>query len=61
MSYVLFDIGGTSTRVAVTEDLKTFSDPIKFNTPADFDEGVKLIVAAVKKLAPGEIGLINRL
>ncbi len=50
MSYVLFDIGGTKTRVAVSEDLKTFSDPIKFDTPEVFADGIKEIVAAVKKL-----------
>jgi predicted NBD/HSP70 family sugar kinase len=51
MSYVLFDIGGTKTRVAVSEDLQSFSDPIKFDTPPDFADGVKEIVAAAKKLA----------
>lgn len=50
MSYVLFDIGGTKTRVAVTEDLKTFSDPIKFDTPARFEDGIKEMVKAVKEL-----------
>ncbi len=55
MSYILFDIGGTKTRVAVSEDLKTFSDPIKFNTPKKFDEGIKEIVEAAKKLAKGPI------
>lgn len=50
MSYVLFDIGGTKTRVAVSEDLKTFSEPIKFKTPKKFDEGVTAIVDAVKNL-----------
>ncbi len=55
MSYVLFDIGGTSTRVAVTDDLVSFGDPIKFNTPTDFNEGIKKIVAAVKELAPDTI------
>lgn len=55
MSYVLFDIGGTKTRVAVSEDLRTFSDPIKFNTPDRMSDGVKEIVAAVKKLTTGRI------
>lgn len=50
MSYVLFDIGGTKTRVAVSEDLKTFSEPIKFKTPKDFKEGTDAIVDAVKQL-----------
>lgn len=50
MSYVLFDIGGTKTRVAVSEDLKTFSEPVKFKTPKKFTEGIDKIVAAVKSL-----------
>ena len=55
MSYVLFDIGGTNTRVAVSEDLKTFAEPIKFKTPGNFKEGVEKIVEAVKKLTNTEI------
>ncbi len=55
MSYILFDIGGTKTRVAVSEDLKTFSDPIKFDTPKKFEDGIKEIVAAVKKLTNAPI------
>jgi predicted NBD/HSP70 family sugar kinase len=50
MSYVLFDVGGTKTRVAVSEDLQRFSDPITFKTPEVCADGVKEIVAAVKKL-----------
>tara|TARA_B100000745_G_scaffold89693_1_gene56357 strand:+ start:3628 stop:4473 length:846 start_codon:yes stop_codon:yes gene_type:complete len=55
MSYILFDIGGTNTRVAASEDLKTFSEPIKFKTPNDFDLGVEKIVEAVRKLTDGDI------
>src|SRR6056297_143985 len=47
MSYVLFDIGGTKTRVAVSEDLKTFSEPQKFATAPTMKAGVKDMVAAV--------------
>lgn len=50
MSYILFDIGGTNTRVAVTDDLKTFKKPIKFKTPNNFEEGIKLITEAAKEL-----------
>ena len=51
MSYVLFDIGGTKTRVAVSEDLQTFSEVKKFPTENDFKKGVANIVAAAKELA----------
>ncbi|MFT5037331.1 MAG: putative NBD/HSP70 family sugar kinase [Candidatus Azotimanducaceae bacterium] len=55
MSYALFDIGGTNTRVSVSEDLKTFAEPIKFKTPKDFDEGVRLIIEAVQKLTDKDV------
>jgi predicted NBD/HSP70 family sugar kinase len=50
MSYVLFDIGGTKTRVAVSEDLKTFSEPKKFATSPTMKAGVKDIFAAVAEM-----------
>lgn len=67
MSYVLLDIGGTKTRVAISEDLKTFSEPVKFKTPKNFKEGMEAIVKAVKELtdepirgmAGGMRGILN--
>lgn len=50
MSYVLFDIGGTNTRVAVSDDLKTFTEPVKCKTPKKFADGMDKIVAAVTEL-----------
>tara|TARA_B100000508_G_C11456164_1_gene276837 strand:- start:1247 stop:2092 length:846 start_codon:yes stop_codon:yes gene_type:complete len=50
MSYVLFDIGGTKTRVAVSEDLQSFSEPAKFATAPTMKAGVKGIVTAVGEL-----------
>lgn len=50
MSYVLFDIGGTKTRIAVSEDLKEFGEPISINTPKKFDAGIDAMVEAVDKL-----------
>lgn len=58
MSYVLFDIGGTKTRVSVSEDLQTFSEPVKFKTAQTAKEGVDAIVDAVKKLTDKEIRAI---
>jgi len=55
MSYVLFDIGGTKTRIAVSEDLKTFGEPVKFKTPPKFDDAVKEMVKVIQELAPGNI------
>lgn len=55
MSYVLFDIGGTKTRVAISDDLKEFSEPVKFATPATAKQGVKEITAAAKSLTKKDI------
>lgn len=55
MSYVLFDIGGTKTRVAVSKDLKEFTEPISFNTPKKFEDGIEAIVEAVDKLGVKEV------
>jgi glucokinase len=54
MSYVLFDIGGTKTRVAVSEDLREFGEPVKFDTDPDFKKGIANIVKEVEKLTEGK-------
>lgn len=68
MSYVLFDIGGTNTRVTTSEDLRTFAAPIKYKTPKKFEDGIKQLVEAAQKLtgknriravAGGIRGLLN--
>lgn len=48
--YVLFDIGGTKTRVAVSHDLQTYEPPIKFETPLMFHEGMKALTDAIDSL-----------
>lgn len=58
MSYVLFDIGGTKTRVAVSEDLQTFDEPVKFNTPQNFKAGIKEIAEAATSLTDKPIRAI---
>jgi len=50
MSYILFDIGGTKTRVAISEDLKTIDNSVRFDTPHKFDAGIKKIVEEANKL-----------
>lgn len=50
MSYVLFDIGGTKTRVAVSDDLQSFTEAKKFATAPTMKAGVKDIAAAVTEL-----------
>jgi predicted NBD/HSP70 family sugar kinase len=50
--YVLFDIGGTKTRVAISRTLKDFETPIKFDTPLRYQDGL----AAVKKAIQSAVG-----
>ena len=67
MTYVLFDIGGTKTRVAISEDLTVFTDVESFKTPVSFADGVEKVWTAVEKLtdkpitaiAGGLRGLLN--
>ncbi|MEK7452652.1 MAG: ROK family protein [Patescibacteria group bacterium] len=51
--YLLFDIGGTKTRIAFSEDGKTFEDPEIFLTPENFEEGIDLIKSKAKKVIGG--------
>lgn len=55
MAYALFDIGGTKTRVAISQDLKSFSEKIKFDTPPSFTEGVAAIHEAITSLTSDPI------
>ncbi len=48
--YLLFDIGGTRTRVAYSADGATIGDHVSFETPAHCAEGVEAIVQAAHSL-----------
>lgn len=50
MCYVLFDIGGTKTRVAISEDLETIGEVKKFKTPKTAKAGVDAIEKAIREL-----------
>ena len=52
--YALFDIGGTKTRVAVSRDLISFDEPMKFDTPRHYEDGVTAIAEVIKKLRGDE-------
>lgn len=51
--YILFDIGGTKTRVAVSADLKTLEATLKFDTPRSFEEGIGQIAREARTLLKG--------
>jgi len=52
--YLLFDIGGTKTRIAYSDDGKTCSEPVVIRTPKIFDEGIAAIRDTAKELAGGK-------
>lgn len=52
--YVLFDIGGTKTRVAISADLKTLEAVLKYDTPVQFEEGVRQLALKAKTLLEGK-------
>jgi len=50
MTYVLFDIGGTKTRVAVSNDLNKFDKNTSFKTPENFEYGMKKIFESIAEI-----------
>lgn len=50
MTYIVFDIGGTKTRVGVSKDLTTIDKVVSFKTPSSFADGVKKIVVSIDDL-----------
>ncbi len=68
MTNIVFDIGGTKTRVGVSADLNELTDSVSFNTKANFKEGMTEITKAIDSLlkkdevtmiAGGIRGLLN--
>jgi glucokinase len=51
---ILFDIGGTKTRIAKVIDNDTFDIPVVFKTPKNFDEGIILLKDNILKISKGE-------
>lgn len=51
--YLLVDIGGTKTRVTITEHREAFVDPFVFETPQEFDSWLTLLQESIKKLTQG--------
>lgn len=52
--YLLFDIGGTNIRIAVSSDGKEIGEVLSIPTPQDFDEGLKEIIDAARTLSGTE-------
>jgi len=54
--WALVDIGGTKTRLSVSEDGKTFTDPTIFATPQNYDQAISLISKTMLDIAHGALG-----
>ena len=50
MTYIVFDIGGTKMRIAKSDDLQTFGDPVIVPTPERFEDGIELFRNTVMSL-----------
>lgn len=50
---ILFDIGGTNMRIAVSRDGATFGEPRIVPTPRDFNEGVEILGEISEELSEG--------
>ena len=48
--YIIADIGGTKMRIAKSDDLKTFSEPIIQETPQEYPAGIELITSTVRDI-----------
>lgn len=53
--YLLFDIGATKTRLALSKDLKSFADPVIFDTEQDYEKGIAGICNHVERMTREEI------
>ena len=52
--YLLFDIGGSKMRLAVSKDGETFEEPKIVPTPKDFDDGMLAFKKVANELLGGE-------
>lgn len=52
--YILFDIGGTNMRIAISRDKETFEEPVIIPTPKDFDAGMAAIKEIVNDISKGD-------
>ena len=52
--YVLLDIGGTNTRLAVSKDHQPLSQPLIFPTNKNFEEAMNELKSKIQKQAQGE-------
>src|SRR4051812_18235381 len=52
--FIVADIGGTKIRMARSDNLERFEEPLIFDTPQTYNEGTVLIVETARHLAQGQ-------
>ena len=52
--FIVADIGSTKTRIARSHDLETFDEPIIYNTPHTYEEGIRTLIAHAQELASAD-------
>jgi predicted NBD/HSP70 family sugar kinase len=52
--YLLFDIGGTKSRFALSRDGSSFDEPLMIDTPQNYTEAILAFADCVKKVTGGE-------
>lgn len=52
--HIVFDIGGTKTRIARSFDGITYEEPLKFNTRPEFKGGMELFISKIQEVVQGE-------
>lgn len=51
--YILFDIGGTKTRIAFSADLHSFETALKYDTPSSYHDGLKALIEGIEFVRQG--------
>lgn len=54
MSVLLFDIGGTKTRLAISQDKESISEPLLLETDKNYQKGVDLLIKSASNLVKFE-------
>ena len=52
--FILFDIGGTKSRFAISHDGTSFDEPIMIDTPQNYSEAILAFDDCVKKISQGK-------
>lgn len=52
--FVIGDIGGTKTRISISNNLKDFVNPIVFDTPQNYHDGLREIQDSIEQLLDGQ-------